>query len=424
MLFAIALLASACSGTSSSSTSSSSTELRGARLRVLAVWTGAEARRFAAVIRAFEAHTGVVIDYVSTGNRIADELAARRAAHDLPDVAFVPQPGLLRQYARAGLLVPLGAGTVNEVTRSYPPVWRELGSVDGRLYGVWFKAANKSLIWYDVGAFERAGVIPPSSLEGLVAVARKLATTRVPVFSLGARDGWTLTDWFENVYLALAGPGRYDELAAHHMAWTDPSVKRALRLLSRLWSPSNVAGGAGRALTTTFEQSVRNAFSSPPDAAMVMEGDFVAGAITGTTKARLGIDADVFPFPQARVGDRFVVGGGDAAVVMRRSAAADAFVRYLATPQAAVVWARYGGFISANVNVDLSAYPDAVTRGIARALIEAGDGFRFDLSDLQPAQFGGIEGRGMRRRLQDFLVTDDVDGTAAGLEADATAAYG
>ncbi len=119
-LFAIVLLASVCSGTSSSSTSRSSTELRGARLRVLAVWTGAEARRFAAVIRAFEAHTGVVIDYVSTGDRIADELAARRAAHDLPDVAFVPQPGLLRQYARDGLLVPLGAGTVNEVTRKLP----------------------------------------------------------------------------------------------------------------------------------------------------------------------------------------------------------------------------------------------------------------------------------------------------------------
>ena len=29
----------------------------------------------------------------------------------------------------------------------------------------------------------------------------------------------------------------------------------------------------------------------------------------------------------------------------------------------------------------------------------------------------------MRGRLQDFLVTGDVDATAAGLEADATAAY-
>jgi len=375
-------------------------------------------------MHAFEAETGVVIDYVPAGHRIADELAARRAAHDLPDVAFVPQPGLLQQYARAGLLVPLSAATVSDVKHNYPPVWQALGSVDGRLYGVWFKAANKSLIWYDVGAFEHAGVIPPGNLDGLDTIARKLAATGFPAFSLGAHDGWTLTDWFANVYLALAGPSRYDDLAAHRMSWTDPSVKRALRLLSQLWSPSNVAGGARRALTTTYEQSVRDAFSSPSDAAMVMEGDFVGGVITGTTKARLGIDADVFAFPPAQVGDRFVVGGGDAAVVMHRSAAADAFVRYLATPQAAVVWARYGGFVSANLNVDLSAYPDAVTRGVARALIEAGDEFRFGLSDLQPTQFGGIEGRGLRGRLQNFLVTKDVDRTAAGLEADATAAYG
>ena len=110
-------------------------------------------------------------------------------------------------------------------------------------------------------------------------------------------------------------------------------------------------------------------------------------------------------------------------MMMRRSPAAEAFLQYLATPQAAAVWAAYGGFVSPNLNVDLSVYPDPISRTIARSLVEAGDNFRFDLSDLQPVAFGGIEGRGMRGRLQRFLVTGDVDATAAALEADATAAY-
>ena len=32
---------------------------------------------------------------------------------------------------------------------------------DGRLYGVYYKVANKSVIWYRAGAFAEAGVSPP-----------------------------------------------------------------------------------------------------------------------------------------------------------------------------------------------------------------------------------------------------------------------
>ena len=414
-LVALIVLSTACT-----SGDTSSSALRGARLEVLAVWTGTEQQRFSEVIREFEAETGVVVRYVPAGHSIADVLAERRARNELPDVAFIPQPGLLREYARDGLVVPLDAGTVAEVASNYPAVWRELGTVDGRLYAVWFKAANKSLVWYDLGAFERVGVIPPENLDGLIAVSRAFARRGIPAFSIGARDGWTLTDWFENVYLALAGPQRYDDLSAHRIAWTDPTVKQALRLLAELWTKNNVARGA---LATTFETSVQRAFGPPRAAAMVYEGDFVASAIAGLTTGRLGVDVDVFPFPGRVSGDRFVVGGGDAAVMMRRSRAGEAFVRFLATPRAAAVWAAYGGFVSPNLNVDLSVYPDPVSRSIARGLVEAGDHFRFDLSDLQPVQFGGIEGLGMRERLQEFLASGDVDKTAALLEADAAAAY-
>ena len=80
--------------------------------------------------------------------------------------------------------------------------------------------------------------------------------------------------------------------------------------------------------------------------------------------------------------------------------------------------------MSPNLNVDLTVYPDATTRSIARRVIEAGNNFRFDLSDQAPAAFGAVEGQGMRKTLQDFLVNRDVDETATLLEQEATAAYG
>jgi ABC-type glycerol-3-phosphate transport system substrate-binding protein len=291
------------------------------------------------------------------------------------------------------------------------------------LYGVWFKAANKSLLWYDVGAFERAGIAPPDELSGLLAAAQALRGIGVTPFSVGGRDQWTLTDWFENLYLQLAGPQDYDLLAAHDLAWTDPSVQTTLRLMAQLLAPQFVRGGLAGALGTGFEDSVAHAFRTPPGGGMVVEGDFVAGVITAQTKARIGIDVDVAPFPAAHSAVPAVVGGGDVAVQLRSSRAAAELMRYLATPAAAAIWAAAGGFVSANLELDLSVYPDDVTRSIARSLLEAGDGFRFDLSDLQPTAFGSTPNAGMQGALRELLVSHDVPGTAQRLEAAAAAAY-
>jgi ABC-type glycerol-3-phosphate transport system substrate-binding protein len=409
-------------GCSAGPPASSAQSLHGQKLEVAAVWSGVEQRHFELVLRAFTRQTGVSVTYTSVGYSVPAFLAARLAEGRPPDVAFLPQPGLLRRYAAEHLLVPLN-GIAGGVAADYTPAWRQLGSVGGILYGVWFKAANKSLIWYNEGVFERAGMAPPTSVNGLVLLAQALARSGVPAFAVGAQNGWTLADWFSNLYLRLAGPARYDLLAAHRIPWTDPSVTATLRLLADVLDPQVIAGGPRKALRTSYQQSVQQAFATPPAAAMVFEGDFVAGIISGTTHAVLGVDADVFPFPAVGQPGATVVAGGDAAVLMRRSAAGDALIRYLASPEAAAIWAAQGGFVSPNTNVGLSVYPDAISRSIAVGLLQAGDNFRFSLSDLTPADFGGTEGQGMRKILQQFLLTRDVNATAAQLERAARQAY-
>ena len=397
--------------------------LRGAHLEVLAVWSGAEQQRFERVLRAFERQTGATVTYTSAGHSVPEAVDARLAAGNPPDVAFLPQPGLLRRYARQGAIAALPAAVARVVARNYASVWRDLGTVDGRLYGVWFKAADKSLLWYNVAAFERAGVVPPEDLDDLLPAAQAVTAPAMAAFAVAGADRWTLTDWFENLYLRLAGPEQYQLLAEHRLAWTDDSVRATLTMMSSLLAPSLVAGGTDGALGTTFEQSVGLAFGREPSAAMLMEGDFVAGLVTGSTTSELGIDADVVPFPRRLPADAAIVGGGDAAVVFTRSRGADAFLAYLATPAAAAIWASQGGFVSPNENLELTVYPDRLSRDVARRVLEAGDDFRFDLSDLQPTGFGGSNTSGMRKLLQDFLTTRDVDATAAGLEAAAAAAF-
>jgi alpha-glucoside transport system substrate-binding protein len=397
--------------------------LREQKLEVAAVWSGVEQRHFELVLRAFTRQTGVSVTYTPVGYSVSVFLAARLAKSRPPDVAFLPQPGLLRSYAAEHRLVPLNGIVGSVVAANYTPAWRQLGSVGGTLYGVWFKAANKSLIWYNEGVFERAGVAPPASIDGLVSLAHGLARSGVPAFAVGGQNGWTLADWFSNLYLRLAGPVRYDLLTARKIPWTDPSVKATLRLMAKVLDTHVIAGGPQGALATSYQQSVQQAFAARPAAAMVFEGDFVAGIISGATRSVLGVDADVFPFPAVGQPGPMVVAGGDAAVLMRRSDAGDALIRYLASPQAAAIWAAQGGFVSPNINVGLSVYPYAISRSIAASLLQAGDNFRFSLSDLTPAGFGGTEGQGMRKILQQFLLTRDVDATAAQLEQAARKAY-
>lgn len=386
-------------------------------LEVVAVWSGGEQEAFRAVLAAFERETGVKVAYSAAGDDIATVLGARLHGGKPPDLAILPQPGLLRDLAAQGALIPIEDAVGQAVSRDYAPVWRELGSARGRLYGLWFKAANKSTVWYNVRLFEDAGVTPPETWEAWLAAAERIADYGIPPFAVAGADGWTLTDWFENVYLRTAGDELYDKLTRHEIPWTHPSVEAALEALAQIFRPAWLAGETRGALQTDFPASVGRVFAPPPQAAMVYEGDFVAGVATAETGARLGADVDFFPFPAIRGAPPSVVGGGDVIVLLRQTPGATRLLRFLATPEAAEIWARRGGFLSPNRRVRLSAYPDEIARRSARMLAEA-QVFRFDMSDQLPVAFGGTPGQGEWQILQEFLRNPaDIPGAMRRLEA-------
>jgi alpha-glucoside transport system substrate-binding protein len=390
-------------------------------ISVLAVWTGAEGEAFQAVLDGFtEQNPDVTVRYQGAQDP-GQVLSTAVEGGNPPDIAALPSPGLMRDFADRGALQPIDFAE-DEIAENYAQSWLDLGTVDGTLYGLFFKGANKSTVWYNVQAFEDAGIEPPEDWEGFLSNAETLKASGVPAYSVGASDGWTLTDWFENVYLRTAGPEMYDQLTNHEIPWTDQSVKDALTELAKvLGDTDNVAGGTSGALQTDFPTSVTQVFADPPKAAQVYEGDFVAGVITAETQAQPQTDFNVYDFPSINESGPSVVGGGDVVVMFKDSPAAQALVQYLATPEAAEIWAERGGFSSPNKNVDEGVYPDDITRATATALAQA-ETFRFDLSDLTPSEFGGDA---MFSILQDwFRNPSDVDGATAKLEDAAAKAYG
>ncbi len=389
-------------------------------ISVLAVWTGAEGENFQAVLDGFkEENPDVTVSYKSA-KEPATVLSTAVEGGNPPDIAALPQPGFMTDFAQRGALTPIDFAT-DAIKEGYADSWLDLGTVDGKLYGLFFKGANKSTVWYNTAAFTDAGVEPAENWDDFLAAGDTIAESGVTPYSIGAADGWTLTDLFENIYLRSAGPEKYDQLTKHEIPWTDPSVTEALTQMGKLVQSDKIAGGTSSALQTDFPTSVTQVFATPPKAAQVLEGDFVGGVITSETKAKPETDFNVFAFPEINDSGPVVMGGGDVMVMFKDNPAARALIEYLATPEAAEIWAAKGGFSSPNKNVDPSVYPDPITEKTATDLANA-EVFRFDMSDLMPGAFGSDA---LFTLLQDFVKNpDDVEGIQTKLESAAASAFG
>jgi alpha-glucoside transport system substrate-binding protein len=422
VLAAAAILAGCGGGGGGASSGTTTAQNVSGSVSVSGIWVGEEQKSFQAVIDAFTAkYPNVKVKYNPAGNNLPTVLTTAVQGGNPPDVAAPAQPGLVDAFVKQGKLKPLDY--VKDATlANFGQSIVDLGSVNGKFYSLVYKADNKSTVFYNVQAYKNAGVTPASDWNAFLRDAQTIKASGLPAYSIAGAEGWTLTDIFENIYLRTAGPAKYDSLSKHDIPWTDPSVKTALSQMAKvLDDPSNIAGGISGALQTDFPTAVSNVLATNPKAAEIIEGDFVPGVITSPIKPITGYDE--FAFPSIDGSPPVVMGAGNLMIAFRDTPAIRAFINYLATPEAAEVWIKRGGFVSANKKVPLSTYTDPILRKASQDLTQAKT-FRFDMSDQQPVAFGGTPGQGEWQIFQKFLQNPkNVNGTAQALERAAAQAY-
>jgi alpha-glucoside transport system substrate-binding protein len=418
----MAFAAAGCGGDDGGGGDAAGNEDVSGSISTMAIWAGEEQESFQAVIDAFEEkYPNVSVRYTSGGDNLAPLLSTAVEGGNPPDIAAIGQPGLMADFAKQNAIKPMD-DLRDQIVDAFGEDVADAGAIDGTQYGLMYKGANKSTVWYNVATFEEAGVEAPETWDDLVQARDTIKAAGITPFSVGVDVGWPITDLFENVYIRTAGPEKYDQLATHEIPWTDQSVKDALTLMQDIVGQSdNMAGGTEGALQTEMPDSVAKVFRDDPQASMVVIGDFAPGQTETTLEPETGYN--VFTFPSIEGSDPSVVGGGDLFVKFKDSPAADAFLEYLTTTEAAEVWAERGGFSSPNKNLDVEVYPDEITKTTAGALAEA-ETFRFDLSDLQPAAFGGTPGQGLFKAFTDFVANpEDIDKITQQMEADAKKAF-
>lgn len=362
----------------------------GGTVTVLGVWGGSELESFLAMVKPFEDDSGVTVQFEGTRDLNA-VLTTRLEGGNPPDVAVLPGPGQMAEFARAGRLVALdGVLDTAALGEQYAQSWRDLATVDGQLYGIFLKAALKGLIWYNPKAFAAAGYQVPGTWDDLLALTDRVAREGKRPWCIGlesgAASGWPATDWIEDIMLRTAGPDAYDRWYRHEIAWTDPAVKNAWELFGKIAANSRyVYGGRQGVLATNFGESPFPLFTDPPGCYLHHQATFIQDFIQKQyPNLRPVEDFDFFAFPPIDPGvPRAVEAAGDLFGMFRDTPQARALIRYLTTPQAQAVWVRRGGALSPNRRVSLDDYPDPLSRRAAEILTSA-EVARFDASDLMP----------------------------------------
>ena len=398
----------------------------GEEIEVMASWGDAEQAGFLEVLNAFTEATGIPVSYTSERD-LPTVLPTRIAGGNPPDVALIPRPGIVQQFVDDGVafsFADLGVD-MSVVNANYAQGVLDLGTFDGELYGLLTASNSKSTVWYKPASLEALGHDTPDTFDELLGIVTAYVDNGQVPLSVGGMDGWTLTDWFENLYVRVAGPEMYNQLfVTHEVSWTDPTVVEAMERFRDLIAPTDerLVGGAAGANSTGFIDAWDQVLAG--DAELYYEGGFMGNfARENFPDLVSGTDYSFFEFPEIDPQwGKPVVGGGDFAVGLVNSPEVRAFLEFMATPEANEIWATVeaGARITPNQGVSADLFSDELTK-LEAAQIKAASIFVFDGSDLAP---GAVGGDAMFTALQDFIADpDDIDGPLEFIETAADGAY-
>ena len=390
-VLSISLLAVACGDDKDSSGTSGGGDkpFAGKTVTIFSSIRDVEAERLDASWAKFEAATGIDIKHEGSAT-FEDDLKLRVDGGDAPDLAFIPQPGLLATLAADGKVVPL-ENLKADVEANDIGGWVELGTVDGKFYAPPFGANIKSLVWYSPAAFTEAGYTIPTTWQEMLDLSDKIVADGGTPWCVGAESGgatgWVLTDWVEDFMLRTAGAETYDKWVAHEIPFNDPAVVAAVDAVGTIVKNDDyVLGGAESIPSTSFQEAGLPLLDG--GCFMHRQASFYGNQFPeGTTKGPDG-QVNAFYLPTVNADDpKVMLGGGEVIAAFNDKPEVEAVAKFLTSAEFANERLALGNWLTPNKKADISLVTDPLEQTFAKLLVES-DVFRFDGSDLMPGEVG------------------------------------
>ncbi|GAB2963124.1 ABC transporter substrate-binding protein [Streptomyces heilongjiangensis] len=383
---ALALLATGCGSGSSASDK-----------KTVTIWTGMDQP----IIDGLKADLaprakaqGLTVQWRRVDN-INQLLVQKVQAGDAPDIALMPQPGIIKDLASKGKITPLDdVLDLPALQKSMTAGTLDVAKTDGKTYGVMVSMNVKGLVFYPKKAFEQAGYTAPKTLDELNSLTARIKSDGNTPWCLGIESGtatgWPATDWLENLVLKYGGVDKYNQWVSHDIKFDSPLVRQAAAQFQKIaFTDGNVLGGRKSIASNAFGTAGNPMFQSKPGCYMYQQGSFITGFFPKSVQQNMDSEVGVFGLPPATAdGENPVEGGGDIASIYNDSPAAREVMKLLATTDVGTTAAKNGSsFISPHKDFPLSNYPLKTTQSIAKVAYDS-TGFVFDGSDAMPTAVG------------------------------------
>jgi len=399
----------------------------GGAVSVLATWGGDEQASFLAMVKPWEDQSGAKVNYEGTRD-LSAVLATRVKAGNPPDLAGLPGPGQMAQFAKDGKLVDLsGVLDMTAMSQQYADSWLKLAQADGKQVGIFIKAALKGTMWYNPKVFQQASYTVPKTWDDLMKLSDQIASTGKTPWSVGLESGtasgWPAADLIDDIVLRQAGPTVYDNWYQGKQKWTSPEIKKAWQTWGQIvGNPKMIYGGKQYVLSTNFGKAADPLFTNPPGAFLHYQATFITSFIEkDNSSVKPVTDYNFFFFPT--IDPQYsgaAEGSGDLFGMFKKTDQSASLIQWLTTPDAQSIWVKRGGALSPNKKVALDTYPDEISKNAAQVLANA-TLVRFGADDLMPTAMenafwkGTLDYVGDPTKLDSILShLDSVQGTAYG----------
>ncbi len=345
----------------------------------------------------FEKCTGITIQYTGS-NSFESQLPVEVEGGSPPDLAVIPQPGLLAEMVNTGAVKKPPAQTVaNE--NNWPSIWKTLATVNGTFWAAPESANMKTLVWYSPQQFAANGWTVPTTWQQLMTLSAQIASSGKMKpwcggISSGTATGWPSADWLSQIVLSDFGPTVYSNWVAGKVKFSSPQIQAAMTIVKNwMQNPAWVNGGFGGVssiATTTFQDAGLPILKG--QCAMLQQASFYEAQLpTGTTVGSAPTDqAYAFYLPPVNpsLGSNYtpIMGGGEFTTAFSSAPSVQMVQNYLSSPEWADSRIKVApGWVSANTKVDKSLYTDPIDQLSAKYLSDPNSTFEFSADDSMPA---------------------------------------
>ncbi len=316
-------------------------------------------------------------------------------ANDAPDIALIPQPGVVANIVKRNKAIPLDdVVDKSALESSMIPGSLDAGTFNGKLYGLLASANVKSLVFYNKKAFDKAGYKAPESIDELNTLTDKIKSDGGVPWCFGIESdtatGWPATDWFEELIMKYGGAQGYKDWVSHKTKFDSDLVRQAADEFQKLLlTKGNTIGDHKAIASTSFGDAENSMWKDKPGCWMLKQGSFITAFFPDDVVKNFKQDVGVFGFPSATAGEKApVLGGGDLAVLLNDSASAKKAMKMLSETDTGKSAAANGSsYLSPHSDFDSSLYTNPVIQS-ADEVVKNGSELLFDGSDQMPGEVG------------------------------------